>query len=283
MSDRERLIVRWRKLVADHFRGREDVLDELEEHLRDEVDRLIRAGLFPNQAIVAAAARLGDPAGIASEFAKIPPRDAPWLPVRVAWVGGVVLAASIVGPLAPRLGVGGLPALLAAHMAAVTIGYVATLAIGFLAACFLLARLFRAPDPGTQRALRQATLSFSLLAAVMTGGGIIAGAFCPFEKRGWCYGLDTREVGGLAILAWDLMVFVCCFLCHRASAVLDLVLVGIAGNILVILGWLGAAAVESPGAGLLRNWPAISGLVLIQVVIGCSVFAPPGWLRGRES
>jgi hypothetical protein len=84
--------------------------------------------------------RLGRPGDIAAEFAKVPAAPAPWLPVRLTWVGGILLAGAMLMPLWPKFTAGGLTSVLAAHMGAVMLGYVATLLLGFLAACYFLAR-----------------------------------------------------------------------------------------------------------------------------------------------
>ena len=52
------------------------MIDELESHLRDEVERLTRGGLPLDQAWPQAVARLGGPEQLAAEFAKVPPADA---------------------------------------------------------------------------------------------------------------------------------------------------------------------------------------------------------------
>src|SRR5262245_62896883 len=73
MPDTDRLVSEWRLSMAAHFSGREEVLDELEDHLRDVIEELTDAGTPPERAFPMAAARLGLPTEIAAEFAKVPP------------------------------------------------------------------------------------------------------------------------------------------------------------------------------------------------------------------
>jgi hypothetical protein len=280
MRDVEWRIDQWRCSMARQLGGRVEVLEELEDHLRDEMDRLTEEGHPPERAAEVALARLGRPGDIAAEFAKVPPPTAPWLPVRLMWAGGAILAVSMLRPLAPRFSAGGLDALLAAHMGAVMLGYVATLLVGFLAACFLLTRLFRDLSVGQAETLRRAVVKLAGAAVALTGLGMGLGIFCPYEKQGWFFGLDTREVGGFAILAWDIFMLACCALARRPSKLGTMMLLGIAGNVVVALGWLGAAAVERQLHGSPSNALPVIALVLGQLAIGGAALAPAGCLRG---
>ncbi|HMJ67213.1 MAG TPA: permease prefix domain 1-containing protein [Candidatus Binatia bacterium] len=70
MFDLEQAIGDWRQaLVSSGVKARE-VLDELESHLRDEVDRQVRAESVPEQAFEAAVRQLGETDLLKSEFAK---------------------------------------------------------------------------------------------------------------------------------------------------------------------------------------------------------------------
>src|SRR4051812_42663888 len=110
MPDIQGRITEWRGTMAQHLLSRDEVLDELEDHLHGEVERLTKAGHSPDEAVEVAVARLGQPGELAAEFAKVP-SSAPWLPVRVAFALGPLLAASMVLPLWPKLGAGGLSSL----------------------------------------------------------------------------------------------------------------------------------------------------------------------------
>ena len=116
-------------------------------------------------------------------------------------------------PLWPKLAAGGLSSLLATHMGLVMLGYAATLLVGFLAACYFVARLFRGLERGPSPDAQRAAFGLSGAAVALTGVGIAFGSlFCPNEKTGWAFGLDTREVGGLGILAWNVAMLAGCWL-----------------------------------------------------------------------
>src|SRR4051794_16250609 len=91
MFDIDTQIQEWRRSVLAHLGDRGDVVDELEAHLRDDLDRRIRSGVAPEQAWADARAQLGDPRQLAGEFAKVSGRA--WLPARIAAIG--VIAAGL--------------------------------------------------------------------------------------------------------------------------------------------------------------------------------------------
>ncbi|MBX6314220.1 MAG: hypothetical protein IRY99_15105 [Isosphaeraceae bacterium] len=97
--------------MAQHLADRGEVPDELEGHLRDELEALMRAGHPPTGALAIAMTRLGPPSAIAAEFAKVPPLAAPWR--RSPPRRDVADAAPAQAPG------GGLTSLLAVHMGAV--------------------------------------------------------------------------------------------------------------------------------------------------------------------
>jgi hypothetical protein len=280
MRDVEGRIAEWRNAMATQILGRDDVLDELEGHLRDELDALTEAGHPPDDAMQMAMTQLGRPAQIGAEFAKVPPTLAPWLPVRLAWAGGALIGTSMIAPLWPKLAAGGTTSLLATHMGLVMLGYVATLLVGFLAACYFLARLFHGLSVGQVRTLKRAAQRLSGLAVTLTGVGIAFGSlFCPQEKTGWAFGLDTREVGGIAIMAWSLAMVVAFWMGRHSTKLSWLMLLGLAGNVMVLLGWLGASAVERRLHGAPADFTLVAALVAAQVAIGCCALAPAGCLR----
>src|ERR1041385_2688392 len=71
MFDLEQAISRWRKrMIADGIKSA-TILDELETHLRDEVDEQMRAGMEPADAFRKATQRLGQGTLLKTEFAKL--------------------------------------------------------------------------------------------------------------------------------------------------------------------------------------------------------------------
>src|SRR5689334_11360573 len=95
--DLEQQIQSWRQTIASQLGGdgRPEVVDELESHLRDDVEQLVRAGRAPARAWEIALAGLGEPQELAAEFRKSA-RPA-WLPARAATA---LLAAAALGTAA---------------------------------------------------------------------------------------------------------------------------------------------------------------------------------------
>lgn len=90
MFDLNGAIAKWRmKVAAGGTCGKSD-LDELEAHLREEIENLTPSGLSQEEAFLVAKHRLGHPASLAREFAKINPL-AVWSH-RTLWIGlGLIL------------------------------------------------------------------------------------------------------------------------------------------------------------------------------------------------
>ncbi len=83
MSDVGKQIEQWRvALRTSEALGTSD-LDELESHLREEMERLQPLGLSEDEAFLVGCHRLGAPAALEREFAKINPRG--WLLQRFCW------------------------------------------------------------------------------------------------------------------------------------------------------------------------------------------------------
>ena len=82
MPDMETRIREWKRSLAVAFGGYGEVVEELESHLREEIDRLTQAGQAPDAALMTAQAKLGAPENLAAEYARaVPP--ARWLPIPV--------------------------------------------------------------------------------------------------------------------------------------------------------------------------------------------------------
>ncbi len=283
MPELETLVADWREKTAPLFPERTEVLDELESHLWDEIDRSCAAGLDAEAAFSRAVAKLGNIPAVAEEFEKIPQVALPWQPVRVVWgvAAGVLLLT--VWMLLPRLSRGGVQSILAGHMGAVLLGYAASLLLGGLAICFLLARLVHEPSLGQRTTIRNAACLLALAAAALTAGGIGLGIYCPLEKHGWCFGLDTREVGGLVIAAWDLLAALVLLAHRRTGRILLPMAVASAGTVVVVLGWLVAARIEQQLYGALSDPLVLATSVTLLSILTLTALVPAGVLRHRSS
>ncbi len=90
MFDVEKRIEQWREgLVGSELLRRSDV-NELEGHLREEMEHLKTGGLSVDEAFLVARRRLGDTAALEAEFAKVSPHRR--LTSRLSWMATGVLA-----------------------------------------------------------------------------------------------------------------------------------------------------------------------------------------------
>src|ERR1043166_6911105 len=71
MFDLEQAISEWRQQMISTGMRRREVLDELETHLRDDVEQQTRAGLAAQEAFARAVDRIGQAGTLRLEFAKI--------------------------------------------------------------------------------------------------------------------------------------------------------------------------------------------------------------------
>jgi hypothetical protein len=88
MSDVEARIEQWRAGLADSEAIGPTDLEEMENHLREEITHLQATGLSGEEAFLVARRRLGDPAALEAEFLKVSPHrriasHLSWMPVGV--------------------------------------------------------------------------------------------------------------------------------------------------------------------------------------------------------
>jgi hypothetical protein len=279
--DLERRIQEWRQTMAETLGDRPEIIDELEGHLREEVQRLAQSGQAPERAWEAALQRLGKPGPLAEEFAKVP--AGPWLPARLVGLVLVVLSAGLAWFLLSALGRGRFGPLLACHVFAVTLGYTATLAVGVLAGWSILARAVAGRDARRAEAFRSAAWKLSAAALVLTAVGVALGAWWARDHLGHIWTWDPREFGGLGVLTWD-GVLLACLLGRRAA--LPGLLLGVAGNMVVSLAWFGPALLGVPPRwyGSPATLPfLLVGFLMSQLVLLGLAFVPAGRLARRQA
>jgi hypothetical protein len=266
MPEREELIARWRRNLAETTGCTNEVLDELESHLRDELQQLLQAGHSEEQAFALATSRLGPPRALATEFAKVA-EPASWLPVRVATFAATILAALLVGFLLLRWQEGRLELLLATHVGAVTLGYSISLLAGTLTICYVVSRSFHDLTAGQIRGLERAVLTLTAAAAVLTLTAILLGSVWAKGHFGRYWLWDPREILAATVVVWDavlILLLIARIWEHRG------ILLCILGNGLVGFAWLA-------GAPHLRT--AVTIFALIQLLLFGLGFLPAGSLR----
>jgi hypothetical protein len=280
MFDLEEGIRHWRQAQAHALGGRGEILDELESHLREEVQRLVAAGQTPAGAWEAALARLGDPRQLAAEFGKLSaPGALRWLPARVVVAALALLGLGLAWLIGTNLFQGKFGVLLAVHVFTIVLGYVTTFAVGFLAVWALLNRVVAGTEARQGEGFRSAAPALAGTGLVLTAVGVVLGGWWAADNLGRFWGWDAKEIGGLSVLAWNVVLLL--WLRSRpAAALVGMVLAGV-GNVIVSLSWFGPALLDdrhSYGFG-----PSLLGFVVVQLLLLLLALVPAGWLARQRA
>lgn len=250
MFDLEKSIADWRKQMRAAGIHTLAALEELENHLRDDISHLAAGGNTDEEAFRTAAARVGKPAAVAAEFKKGGAGSSrPIVIGSSVWAGMAVI---LVVFLLSRWAEGKLSLLLAAHIFTLTAGYgAALLAGGFGIYCVLGERRFIVSADRRGRLARAVCLSTQTAAGLVVAG-LISGMLWSHQNRGHFLGSDPREIGTLGAAAW--LVFSSLVqqfgrLNHRTAMRLSLV-----SNMVIGLAWFGAGAF-SHGYNAGSYWP----------------------------
>jgi hypothetical protein len=281
MHNLEKSITEWRKTMMAAPGVSHETLDELENHLRENVEQLVRSGMTEPEAFAHAVAQLGGARTIGSEFRKLDPST--WLPVKLVIGFGLVLAVVMMIFAITQLGTGRMNFLLAGHVFAVTLGYATTFLVGALGICFVAQRCLSDFSPVRMRSLTRVTFTLGCNAAGLTAVGVILGMLWTKAELGRYWAWDKLETGAFIVIAWQL----CFLLAHRLSHVTirGVLVMSLFGNIVVGLGWFGANLLhDGPHSYNMRNY----ALLLLATVISNVAFfliglAPAGWLRLRKA
>jgi len=115
--DVEAEISSWRTAIQKANHLNDETLQELEDHLRDEMESLVQSGLKEDEALIIAVRRLGNGREIGRELADVDsdklwkhlfdanPSHDPIVPRELAWVIGAALLAALLGKIPLILGV----------------------------------------------------------------------------------------------------------------------------------------------------------------------------------
>jgi hypothetical protein len=262
MSKLETFLSRWRQAMSAVPHLTAETLDELESHLRERIAELMRSGVAESEACERAAEELGPASTIAAEFRKVD--GSAWLPVRivVAMIVVVALATAIFLLVRTLQGNGG-GILLAVHVFTITLGYVTTLLLGGLGACFVLQRAVGGFSERRLARVGRATFSLAILATVFTALGIILAMFWSHREWGRFWGWDAKEIGALSVLVWMSGFLIA----HHFSRVTDrgLLLACVLGSNLVLLAWFGPSLFPGLHASAL---PAFAWALLLTAFVG---------------
>jgi hypothetical protein len=275
MHNLERLITEWRKTAGTPDVSAE-TLDELETHLRETTERLVRSGMGLPDAFQRAVAELGSIPGIASEFRKL---DEPlWLPIKLAiGVTTLVAIAAAIFVIA-RSGSGHSSVLLATHIFTVTLGYTVTLLIGGLGICFVSQRLFEDFPTSRLHSIHRVSLLLGTIALFFTAMGVFLAMVWAKIEWGRYWAWDSKEVGGLSAVVW----LGCYVIAHRffKNSSRGVLAISILGNIVISLAWF------APHVNGLLEYGTRSLLLTVAVLVHLAFFAigfvPAGRLRLRN-
>src|ERR1700722_12296908 len=236
MFDVDRKIVEWRASMAASLGDKADVIDELENHLREHLHRLALEGYAAEDAWGRALERLGSPGRLAEGFAKNRATE----PLRwiAAWSVVVLYALAVLAVVvhivaAPRDG------LLAFHVVTVSMGYLVVLAFGALAIWSFVEAAVWGWNPRGAARLQWWALRFSWLGLLLTTISVVTGAIWANENWGQFWSWDAKELGGAAVIAWNAIAL---WQFHRPNhAGTSGWVLGVIGNVVVWCAWLGGA------------------------------------------
>jgi hypothetical protein len=237
MFDLEAQIKQWRRAQGEALGGRAEVVDELESHLREGVQRLMQSGEAPESAWQLALGRLGSPRELAAEFDRVGSGLTSWRPGKVVLVAQGCLAVWLTWLLVSGVVGGRMSLLLAAHVFAITLGYATTFAVGALAAWAVFRRATGHWDARQTAGLRSAARWLATSGLALTAAGVALGAWWAGDNLGRMWAWDLKESGAAAVLLWGGLLL-CCLWRRRSSGVPEMLL-GVLGNAGMSLVWFG--------------------------------------------
>lgn len=282
MPNLESFVSQWRQTLSAAPHLTPETLDELESHLRERIEQLVQSGLPEAEACQRAAAEFGNPAELGKEFRKL--ETGQWLPVKIVTGFGIalviVLALSI---LARLLGRGSADVLLAVHVFTITIGYVATLLLGVLGACFVFQRARSDFSARRLAPLGRVTFVFALISTISTAIGVILGMFWAHREWGRFWGWDGKEIGGLCVVVW-LSGFLIAHSIRRVST-RGLLVSSLLGNNVVFLAWFAPGLAPNLHAHGLPHtaWLLLIAALVLNLSLTFLGLAPSGCLRARRT
>ncbi len=281
MPELESFISQWRQTLSAAPHLSPDTVDELESHLRERIEELVRSGMPVAEACQRAAADLGDSGELANEFRKV--EMGQWLPFKVVTGFGIALIVALSLLLARLFSAGSTDVLLAVHAFTVTIGYSTTLLLGVLGACFVVQRARSGFSPRRLASLGRVTFAFALISTISTLVGVILGMFWAHREWGRFWGWDGKEIGAFCVMVW-LSGFLIAHSIRRVST-RALLVASLLGSNVVTLGWFLPSFTRGLHAHGLPHTASL--LLLAAFVLNLSLtflgMAPSGCLRARRA
>ncbi len=206
MSDVEQQIEQWRKALgtSDAF-GTSD-LDELESHLREEMERLTPLGLSQTEAFLVARHRLGATEALEAEYAKVNTDRRALL--RLSWMAAGVLVYILAGYVALAVSHGGVLAAVLLGVGGVGVTALALVGVAtkVVAGAALLAIVWTCVRRSSWSRLigRLRTLSLPALVGLLAGPAVAACLASGFEllfRMAAARCLNAEEYGQMALVS----------------------------------------------------------------------------------
>jgi hypothetical protein len=273
MFDLNRQIDLWKRA----FRAKEtcstDELEELESHLREQIEAMIAAGLTPEEACAKSISLLGDPHAVCREFAKNEFKGDRWAirtgNVLVALVGVAAVVVAI------AVGIEKQDELLAAHTGSITFAYLVPLLLaGVGSYAILRTALVKSAQPRFRDRFGGQCQMLLAATALLTATGAILGGFWAERHLGRFWSWDLKETGALAVVLCALVLLV---LVTRHK--LPSVRLGQASLILSIVtfaAWFGPPV-------YMHQFGAMAVAILAAALVAqLSMLGVSLWLPGRE-
>ena len=273
MRELEEMIAEWRRsLPAGMHR---DVIDEIEDHLRQKVAELTRRHDLQT-AFATAIREIGPPETFAAEFAKIESKL--WWPIKLGIGILCVTAVLLPGILIARLHDKPLGLLLGVHIFTITLGYLAVFTIGMFGCCFVLQRSIAEIPAAKANRIASIATKFGVVALVLVAVGTALGAVWAQITWGRAWSNDPKELGALCILAATIGLIAA----QRSGAVSvkTVMMLAILGNIAVSFGWLGANFLVTHSEFLKAQ---LLALVCLHGAVFFVALLPAGWLRFNKT
>jgi hypothetical protein len=236
MFNLKQAITEWRRKMSAAGLGTPEVLDELENHLREDVGALVSAGTPEMQAFETAVARIGSPGSVGAEFKRMESTSGG--PVTIGSLLWLAASAVLAIFLLRGLIAGKLSPLLSAHIFTLTTGYGAAFLTGAFGIYYVCCRWSRNLFPARQQALSRAVLLSSLLSVALVTVGVLLGMIWSRQNLGIYLGSDPREIGPLCASVW--LIAFCMFQRFGQVSERTTMLLGIGGNVIISLAWFGA-------------------------------------------
>lgn len=283
MPELENRIREWKRSLEIAFGGSGEIIEELESHLWEEIDRLTHAGHAPAAALAAAQAKLGPPVDLAAECARAA-TPARWLPIPV----GLAVLVLLFGFLAWLLVLPGLQRgkdlLLLLHITTIVAGYAVGFYTGLLGICYVACWLIRPIGLRQRRSLGITLFVANAGAAHLLLFGMVLGGVWARDQWGHAWNNDPREIGTLIALLWFTALTWMSWTIPQKQHLW--VLLSVLTITVSVCGWFGPALLprQLHAYGLITT---LLSLILVCTVAPLAIallgLLPPGWLRRQPT